>query len=64
MKNPEYNTVTVEAARTGWIVKEQNRPTEIFVRWEMLIRYLENRLTSKGDPEQDFTNSKSKVIYE
>lgn len=43
----EYNTVTVEAARTGWVVKENGRLTEVFVRWEALTRYLESRLATR-----------------
>lgn len=46
MKN-HYPTVTIEAARTGWIVKEQGCPAEVFVRWESVVKYLESRLTTK-----------------
>ena len=53
MKKPEYNTVSVEAARTGWIVREQGRPAEVFIRWDALLRYIETRLTSKGDENND-----------
>lgn len=49
MKKPEYNTVTIEAVKTGWIVKQQGELTEIFIRWDALVRYLEMQLTSKDD---------------
>lgn len=42
----EYPTLTVEAARSGWIVKQDGKPAEIFVRWEALIAYLKAQLTS------------------
>jgi len=44
-----YNKLTIEAARTGWIVKQQGKPAEVFVRWENVVKHLENQLTSKGD---------------
>lgn len=44
-----YKTITVEAAKTGWIVREKGRPTEIFTRWEKVVAKLEMELTSKGD---------------
>ena len=46
-----YSTVTIEAARTSWIVKEKGRPAEVFVRWESLVEYLETRLATKSVPE-------------
>jgi len=49
MKQPEYNTLTIEAAKTGWIVREKGKPTEIFVLWENAVNYLAVKLTSKGD---------------
>lgn len=53
MEKTEYNTVTVEAARTGWIVKETGKPAEVFIRWDALLRHLESRLTSKGNKQND-----------
>jgi hypothetical protein len=44
-----YHVLTIEAARTGWIVKESGRPAEVFVRWDTLVRYIESRLTTKED---------------
>lgn len=44
-----YKTITVEAAKTGWIVREKGRPAEIFTRWEKVVAKLEMELTSKGD---------------
>lgn len=49
MKKNEYNTITIEAARTGWIVKEHGKPAEVFIRWSALIEHIEQRLTSVGD---------------
>lgn len=47
-KNKEiYKTITVEAAKTGWIVREKGCPAEIFTRWEMVVAKLELELTSK-----------------
>ena len=48
MSKSQYSKVTVEAARTGWIVKENGRPAEVFVRWESLVQYLETRLATKS----------------
>ena len=52
MSEPEYITLTIEAARTGWIVKEKGKPAEIFTRWEHAVSYMAERLTSKGDKPQ------------
>lgn len=46
----KYKTLTVEAAKTGWIVREKGKPAEIFIRWEAFVKKLEMELTSKGDP--------------
>lgn len=50
---PEYNTVTIETALTGWVVREKGRPTELFIRWESLVNHLAKRLTSKGDKGEE-----------
>jgi hypothetical protein len=47
-----YKKLTVEAAHGGWIVKEQGKTAEVFVRWESFVRRLELELTSKGDKER------------
>lgn len=47
-KNEQYKTLTVEAATTGWIVREVGKPAEIFTRWDSLVRKLEQELTTKG----------------
>lgn len=44
-----YKTIIVEAAKTGWIVRENGTPAEIFTRWESVVKKLEAELTSKGD---------------
>lgn len=55
MKNKEskekeqYKTLEVEAAKTGWIVREKGKPAEIFIRWEQFVKKLEMELSSKGD---------------
>jgi hypothetical protein len=49
MTNPQYKPLTVEAAKTGWIIRERGKPAEVFVRWEQVVRRLEAELTSKGD---------------
>jgi hypothetical protein len=51
MKKPEHNIITIEAARTGWIIKEMGRPAEVFIRWDALVEYIATRLTSEGDKE-------------
>ena len=51
MPKAEYNTLTIEAAESGWIVKEKGKPTKVFFRWESLTVYLADRLTTKGLPE-------------
>ena len=43
-----YKTVTIEAATTGWILKVKGEPTEIFVRWDALVRKLETLLTNSS----------------
>lgn len=43
----KYSTVTVEAAVSGWIVKEKGQPAKVFVRWEALVSYLQYRLATK-----------------
>ena len=45
----EYTKITIESCDGGWIVKEKDKPTKLFVRWEALIHLLEDRLTSKGN---------------
>jgi len=52
MNKQDYKTITVEAATTGWIVREKGKPSEVFIRWELLIKKLEKELTSKGDGVQ------------
>lgn len=42
-----FCTVSIEAAVAGWILKERGKPAQIFVRWEALVRELEERLTNK-----------------
>jgi hypothetical protein len=49
MQKEQYKTLTVEAAKTGWIVREKGKPAEVFVRWERVVAKLEAELTSKGD---------------
>ena len=44
-----YKTLTVEAAKTGWIVRETGKPAEIFIRWEKVVDKLALELTSMGD---------------
>ncbi len=53
MNAPQYKTLTVEAAKTGWIVRENAKPAEIFIRWDQVVRKLEIELTSKGDNKPD-----------
>lgn len=43
----KYACVSIETARTGWVVKEKGRHTEIFVRWEAVVKYIGTRLTSE-----------------
>lgn len=50
MSKTQYNTVSIEAAESGWIVKERGQPTKLFYRWESLVKYLEGRLTTPGFP--------------
>ena len=47
MSTKLFRTVSIEAAVTGWILKERGKPAQIFVRWEALVRELEERLTHK-----------------
>lgn len=40
------NTITIEAADNGWILRKVGEPTRIFTRWRLLIRALEAELTN------------------
>ena len=51
MAKEQYKTLEVEAAKTGWIVRERRKPAEIFLRWDQLVKKLEKELTSKGDDD-------------
>lgn len=42
-----YKTVTVQAAVSGWVVNEGSNPPEVFVRWDAVLRRLEELLTNK-----------------
>jgi hypothetical protein len=46
----EYKTITIEAALTGWIIRERGKPTEIFARWEQVVKKLERELTTLDTP--------------
>lgn len=46
----KYKTLTVEAAKTGWIVKEHGQPAEIFIRWDDLVRKLAKELSTQEPP--------------
>ena len=48
-KDGEFKTITVEAAKQGWIVREQGKPAEVFVRWESVVNKLKNELTTTHD---------------
>lgn len=48
MEKEKYQTVTVEAAKTGWIVRVKGKPAEIFLNWEILVRKLERELATKS----------------
>jgi len=47
MQEGTFKTITVEAAKTGWIVREKGQPAEIFHRWEAVVNKLEKELTTK-----------------
>lgn len=49
MKKEQYQTLTVEAAKTGWIVRVKDKPAEIFFRWEQVVKKLEAELITKCD---------------
>lgn len=52
MKTKEhYKTLTIEAAKTGWIVREAGKPAEIFIRWEQVVKKMELELTTKGETQ-------------
>ena len=46
-----YNTVTIQAAIGGWIVKTHGKPHEVFSRWESVVNKIKNELTSAGDKD-------------
>ena len=41
MQEGKFKAITVEAAKTGWIVREKGQPAEIFNRWEAVVHKLE-----------------------
>ena len=41
-----YTKISIESCDGGWIVMEQGQPTKLFVRWDALVRYLQDRLAS------------------
>ena len=47
LQKPEYKTLIVEAATTGWIVREKGKPAQIFVNWDNFVGKLKHELTSK-----------------
>jgi len=47
-KDSNYKTLTIEAATTGWIIRESGKPAEIFHIWSQVIRKLETELTNKS----------------
>ena len=49
----QYKTLTIEAALTGWIVREHGKPAEIFTRWENVVKKIERELTTKGRSAAD-----------
>jgi len=40
--------ISIKSVEGGWIV-EENKSERVFFRWEPLIWFLEEKLTSKGD---------------
>lgn len=48
MEKEQYQTITVEAAKTGWIVRVKGKPAEIFIRWDQVVKKLEAELTTKN----------------
>jgi len=44
----QYKTLTVEAALTGWIVREKGKPAEVFHQWARVVAKMEKELTSTG----------------
>jgi len=49
--NDGYTYVTIESAESGWILREPNKTTKIFVRWDRLVEAIELSLTNKGVKE-------------
>jgi hypothetical protein len=45
----ELNSITIEAADGGWIIKEKGHATLVKFQWRAVISHLEERLTSIGD---------------
>ena len=45
-----YNIITIEAAESGWIVRQAGKPhAKVFLIWARVVELLEAELTSKGD---------------
>lgn len=49
---PEYNTLTIEAAENGWIVKQKGKTVKIFIHWDRVVKHLESQLVTKTIPGQ------------
>jgi hypothetical protein len=49
MKLKNWNkTVSIQVAKTGWILLIPNEIPEIYVRWEFLVNRLKEELTQSG----------------
>jgi hypothetical protein len=49
VEKEQFKILTIEAAKTGWIIREKGEPAEIFHIWPQVIRKLEQELTSKDN---------------
>lgn len=45
-KKDQYRTVTIQAAKNGWIVMQTGRITEVYIRWDELVKRIKDELTS------------------
>jgi hypothetical protein len=54
--NPkDYKTISVEAAETGWIVREKGKVAQVCIRWGKVVNILEKELTTKAVPHDRAT---------
>lgn len=48
-KEAQYLKLQVEAAETGWVVTQDGKKPEVFIKWKHVVRYLASQLSNKQE---------------